>query len=128
MLTTVCLGTNDLARAGSFYDDVLATVGMTRLVTADTELGYGASNTDTPSVWIVRPINEQPATSGNGTQIAFQAPNPEAVDAFHAAVMKHGGSDEGAPGPRTYAPGYYGAYCRDLDGNKLHAFLIQDDA
>ena len=45
-----------------------------------------------------------------------------AVDAFHATALKLGSRDEGAPGPRPrYGPSYYGAYVRDLDGNKLQA-------
>ncbi|MEM9138967.1 MAG: VOC family protein [Pseudomonadota bacterium] len=123
MLTAVCLGSNDLDAATRFYDGVLATLGMVRTVTEAHERGYGAPGA-TPSLWVVTPYNEQPATFGNGTQIIFSAADPDAVAAFHAAALAAGGQDEGAPGPRDYAPGYYGAYCRDLDGNKLHVSVI----
>ena len=53
----------------------------------------------------------------------FYADDKQAVQAFHEAILANGGSDEGAPGPRDYAEGYYGAYGRDLDGNKLHVAI-----
>jgi len=60
--------------------------------------------------------------AGNGSHVAFLAPGRAAVREFHAAVLAHGGSDEGAPGPRPhYHRNYYGAYARDPDGNKLQA-------
>jgi predicted lactoylglutathione lyase len=68
-----------------------------------------------------RPYDQQPAGNGNGWMVAFAAPSRAAVDAAHSAAMAAGGRDEGAPGPRPhFAPDYYGAYVRDLDGNKLH--------
>jgi predicted lactoylglutathione lyase len=70
--------------------------------------------------WVVLPNDEKEATPGNGVTVAFDAPTHAAVDAFHAAAIAAGGSDEGPPGPREhYHADYYGAYVRDLDGNKL---------
>ena len=67
-------------------------------------------------------IRDRNATAGNGSTVAFDAPSRAAVDAFHAAALEGGGTDEGAPGLRLlYHPNYYGAYVRDLDGNKLCA-------
>ncbi|WP_206705547.1 VOC family protein [Marinomonas colpomeniae] len=66
-----------------------------------------------------KPFNKEPATVGNGVQISFQASSNEEVEAFYRAALALGGSDEGAPGYR-YRPHYFGAYCRDIDGNKLH--------
>jgi len=127
MLTGACVGTNDLTKAGAFNDPVLATIGMVRLVTVANELGYGPDG-GTPTFWVLTPYNEQPASFGNGTQIMFGAQGRDEVIAFHAAALSLGGIDEGAPGPRDYAPGYYGAYCRDLDGNKLHVSVVAADA
>lgn len=118
MLLGVCLGTNDLSRAAAFYDALLAPLGMVRTMEADDEVGYGPEG-GSSCFWILKPYDQQPATRGNGTQVTFQGADNAAVDAFHAAAVALGGSDEGAPGYR-YRPGYYGAYCRDLDGNKLH--------
>ena len=74
-----------------------------------------------PRFYVYSPFNGEPATAGNGAMVAFVAPSPDAVDAAHAAGLARGGSDEGPPGPRPhYGDGYYGAYLRDPDGNKVH--------
>ena len=124
MLSSVCVGSNDLEAAGRFYDEVLATLGMSRQVSIEHELGYADRNGEI-CFWVVSPYNEKPATYGNGTQVIFSAETKEAVTAFHSCILKMGGSDEGAPGPRDYSEGYFGAYGRDLDGNKLHASVIE---
>lgn len=122
MLSGVCVGSDDLCAAGTFYDKVLGTLGMSRLVTGQHELGYAGSDGHV-SVWVVTPFNNKPATYGNGTQLMFFAADQEAVKAFHAAALSEGGKDEGLPGPRDYREGYYGAYVRDRDGNKLHVAI-----
>jgi catechol 2,3-dioxygenase-like lactoylglutathione lyase family enzyme len=67
-------------------------------------------------------VNGKPASPGNGVHIAFQAPDRETVRRFHAAAVANGGSDDGAPGIREkYNANYYGAFVRDLDGNKIEA-------
>jgi catechol 2,3-dioxygenase-like lactoylglutathione lyase family enzyme len=71
---------------------------------------------------VLPPFDGRPAARGNGWHCAFLAPSRAAVDAFHAAALAAGGSDEGAPGPRPqYSDNYDGAYVRDTDGNKLQA-------
>ncbi|MFT6915799.1 MAG: hypothetical protein ACJAWL_002109 [Motiliproteus sp.] len=118
MLLGVCLGTNNLAHAAAFYDHLLNTLGMVRTMEADDEIGYGLPGG--PSCfWVIQPFDQQPATRGNGTQVTFKAVSNAAVEAFHQAALAFAGTDEGTPGYR-YRPGYFGAYCRDLDGNKLH--------
>ena len=124
MLAGVCVGTNDLDAASSFYDAVLATIGMERRMQNEHETGYGPPE-GSASFWVLTPYDQAPATFGNGTQVMFAAQSVKHVQQFHACAMSLGGQDEGAPGLRNYAPGYYGAYCRDLDGNKLHVFYIQ---
>lgn len=124
MLTGACIGTNDLKTAKVFYDTVLETIGMKCLFSLEHELGYGPEGGD-PNFYVVTPYNEEPASFGNGTQMIFKAPSEQAVRAFHAAVMKCGGLNEGLPGLRDYCDGYYGAYARDLDNNKIHAFFIK---
>ncbi len=123
MLSGVCFGCRDLTTAGKFYDAVLATLGMQRLFENALEIGYGQPN-QTLSFWVLLPYNKQAATHGNGTQVMFQATSTAAVDAFYKTALNLGGSDEGQPGPRDYKPGYYGAYVRDLDGNKCHVFYL----
>ena len=115
------LGTSDLTRAARFYDATLAPLGMIRRATEDTELGYGQPDDRRTRLWITLPFDGQAATHGNGTMPAFVAPTQQAVDAFHKAALAAGGTDEGAPGLRPYGPGFYAAYVRDPDGNKLSA-------
>ena len=115
------LGTNDLDRAARFYDATLAPLGMIRRATEATEVGYGLPDDRRTRLWITLPYDEKPATIGNGSMPALIAPSAAAVDAFHRAALAHGGSDEGAPGLRPHGPGFYAAYVRDPDGNKLCA-------
>lgn len=119
MLSGVCIGTNDLVAAGEFYDEVLATIGMKCAMFDANERGYAGAD-GRITLFVVVPFNEQQATFGNGTQVMFYAPDAEAVRVFHATALRCGGTNEGAPGPRHYHPDYYGAYVRDLDGNKLN--------
>ena len=130
MLTYVSLGTNDLARATAFYDATLATLGLQRCITGDPDwdricAGWGTyegGGAREFALWVGRPFDQQPATSGNGTMIALRAGSWKAVDDFHAAALAHGGTSEGAPGLRAhYSPDFYAAYVRDPDGNKLAA-------
>lgn len=124
----VTLGTGDIARAQRFYDATLAPLGLVRVADeADADGKTEASAWGLPGSrlgWFYahRPFDGRPPSWANGTQIDFRAPDRGAVEAFHAAGLAAGGLDEGAPGPRDYRPGYYGAYLRDPDGNKLHAF------
>jgi len=119
MLSGACIGSNNLSEAKKFYDNVLSTLGMACHVSLDHELGYGPIAGE-PNFWVVNPYNEKEATIGNGSQIMFDTDDQKTVHAFYDMAIKMGGVDEGAPGPRDYAPNYYGAYVRDLDGNKIH--------
>ena len=118
MLFGVCLGTNDLSRAAEFYDRLLSEVGMVRTMEVENEIGYGPEGGQS-CFWILKPFNQQPATRGNGTQATFKASSNDVVEKFHQIALELGGTDDGAPGYR-YRPHYFGAYCLDLDGNKLH--------
>ena len=115
MIGYVVLGTNDLARAASFYDELLADMGVTRMMEFG-ERGYAwAAAMDQPMLCIMEPHNGQPATVGNGVMAAIAADSRKQIEL--------GGSDEGAPGFRAEGgDGFYAAYFRDLDGNKLDVF------
>ena len=118
-ISHMSLGVDDLARAGAFYDAVLATVGVTRIMVVDGAIAYGRAF---PEFWINLPLDEKPTTVGNGTHVAFQARSTAEVHAFHAEALKQGASDDGGPGPRPqYGEPYYGAFVRDLDGHKIEA-------
>lgn len=122
----VSLGTNDMDKALAFYDPVLKTVGLTRVMEVlPYGVGYGAEP-DHPIFWIGKAHDDRPTSAGNGVHVGFFGGSKAEVDAFHAAALKHGGSDDGAPGPRPdYGPHYYGAFVRDPDGNKIEACLHQ---
>jgi catechol 2,3-dioxygenase-like lactoylglutathione lyase family enzyme len=123
MFSHVTVGTNNLDRAAAFYEAVLIPLGLERLPGKfrDGAMAWRQPG-GTSLLWIVRPYDKQPAARGNGWMVALEAPSRAAVDAAHAAALAGEGTDEGAPGhrPHSFAPDYYGAYVRDLDGNKLH--------
>jgi catechol 2,3-dioxygenase-like lactoylglutathione lyase family enzyme len=124
MFSHVTVGTSDVPRAARFYDEVLKPLGIVRRKILKIAASYapeGYDGTEDP-FWVLRPFNRSAPAPGNGPMVAFEAKSRAAVDAFHAAALAAGGTDEGAPGLRShYHPNYYGAYARDLDGNKLCA-------
>jgi catechol 2,3-dioxygenase-like lactoylglutathione lyase family enzyme len=124
MLHHVSVGSRDVPRAVKFYDQILKALGYKRLMEfLPHAVGYGSG--DHPEFWVQVPADGNTASVGNGVHISFAAPSKSAVNAFHAAALKAGGKDEGGPGPRPdYSPEYYGAFCRDLDGNKLEAVVV----
>lgn len=122
MFSHITLGTRDLARAKAFYDAILPLIGypMQHDESEHGTYGYGSAAMGTPSFWILLPFNREPATVGNGVTVAFAVERRALVDQFHAAALAAGGTCEGLPGLRPhYHADYYGAYVRDLDGNKL---------
>ena len=121
MIGYVTLGTNDLARAARFYDALLAELGGKRAMEMESFIAWAAAPGG-PMVSVIRPFDKKPATVGNGVMVALAANSKEQVDAIHRKALELGGTDEGAPGPR--GDGFYAGDCRDLDGNKLNAFVI----
>ena len=122
MIGYVTLGTNDLERAASFYDSLLAVMGGTRMMDEDTFVAW-ATDQDAASIAVTKPFDGETATVGNGVMVAIAADSVEMVGKLHAKAIELGGTDEGAPGPRGDA-GFYAGYFRDLDGNKLNAFCM----
>jgi catechol 2,3-dioxygenase-like lactoylglutathione lyase family enzyme len=121
MLLYVTVGTNNIERALEFYDPVLKTLGYERRVLKPDEIGYAAEGDSRCRFWVTYPYNKQEATIGNGSMVAFLAPNRPSVRFFHAAALLYGGEDEGKPGLRPYHQHFYASYVRDPDGNKLSA-------
>jgi predicted lactoylglutathione lyase len=123
MIGYLTLGTNDLQRAGEFYDELLAEMGAQRTMTDERMLGWG-----TPEARImfsvITPFDEQPASVGNGVMIALDARTPEMVERLYNKALELGASDEGHPHDRGSSMGFYGGYFRDLDGNKLVAYCL----
>jgi len=120
MYSHTTIGIDNFARAEPFYDAIMAALGHPEMMRESAGKGYG---TPTGSKFFIGPaFNGAPMSVGNGTHIAFIATDRATVDAFHAAALANGGSDEGAPGLRPhYHANYYGAYVRDPEGNKLQA-------
>jgi len=119
MIGYVCIGALDSAASGKFYDAVLGCVGYKRTSDDGGWIGWNADD-DTCGVYVCPPYDKKPARAGNGMMLAFRAKTQDAVRAAHAAALKNGGTDEGAPGPRPAdSKDYYGAYMRDPVGNKI---------
>jgi catechol 2,3-dioxygenase-like lactoylglutathione lyase family enzyme len=135
MFSHIIIGARDLAVMGLFYDAVLAPLGLVRGPDEDdggpAGILWHQPGREWPQFYVQLPFNGLPATWGNGSQVSFAAPSPAAVDAAWQAAMDHGGRDEGGPGLRAdYGPDYYGAYCRDPEGNKLcfvHLVSLQEN-
>ncbi|MFN3512192.1 MAG: VOC family protein [Phenylobacterium sp.] len=121
MIGYVTIGSNDLEKAKAFYDAVLAPLGAARGFDLGRMQLYNAGGG--PALAVCTPYDEQDAQPGNGTMVALQAPSHEVIGEVHAAALANGGTCEGPPGPRG-VPGFYGAYFRDLDGNKLCVFKM----
>ena len=121
MVGYVTLGTNDLPRAMRFYDSLLESLGAKRIMELETFILWGTSFNEA-CLAITKPFDGNSATVGNGVMVALQVQSKDAVDALHKKALELGAQDEGAPGPR--GDGFYAAYFRDLDGNKLNAFFL----
>ena len=119
MVGYVTLGTNDFQRAAKFYDELLAVLGGKRAMEMDRFIAWSSGSN---MMSIIKPFDGKAATVGTGVMVALAASSREQVDAVHAKALALGGKDEGAPGPR--GDGFYAAYFRDLDGNKLNAFFM----
>ena len=121
MIGYATLGANDFEKAKAFYDRVLGELGGKRTMTNDRMQGYGSAGGGA-MLAICKPYDGASATVGNGVMISLAAPSREAVDKTYATAMANGAKDEGAPGLRGDT--FYGAYFRDLDGNKLCVFKM----
>ncbi|MCK8456796.1 MULTISPECIES: VOC family protein [Sphingomonas] len=127
MIGYATLGTNDIDSALTFYDALFATVGGKRLMQMPDErkLTFYGAGARTPMLAIGKPYDGQAATAGNGTMVALSADTREQVDQVYAKAIELGGADEGGPGSRgPEQMGFYGAYFRDPDGNKLCVFKM----
>lgn len=120
MIGYITLGTNDLARAAAFYDELFAVVGGKRMMEEGDFIAW-ASETPGAAFAITKPFDGQAATVGNGVMAAIAVSSEDDVKRVYAKALELGGTDEGAPGARS--DDFYAAYFRDLDGNKLDVFV-----
>ena len=130
MIGYVTVGSDNMPRARDFYDQLLgSTIGAKRIMEFGDDLGgftMWGTGFDKPGLAVTNPFNQQPATAGNGNMSAIAMNSRAKVDEIHAKALELGGTCEGPPGVRgdEGPQAFYGAYFRDLDGNKLAAFCI----
>lgn len=121
MIGYVTLGTNDLAKAAEFYDALAAELGVPRMMEFDGFIAWGKPGGGA-GIGLTKPFDGNAATVGNGVMVALEAKDEAQVQRLYDIALAHGGTDEGAPGPR--GEGFYAGYFRDPDGNKLNAFIM----
>lgn len=119
MLHHISLPVADLIASKALYSAALGALGYRIVAEADGFVGFGwVDEEDKLAIKRASPA----VAAGRGFHLAFAAPSREAVDRFHASVIAHGATDNGAPGPRpAYGPTYYAAFVIDLDGHRLEA-------
>jgi catechol 2,3-dioxygenase-like lactoylglutathione lyase family enzyme len=120
MIDHISIAVRDLKNAEAFYVALLAPLGLTKLREwPDAAVGFGKKY---PEFWINKRSAMDRVASDSGVHICLRAPDAATVDAFHEAALKAGGASDGAPGPRPeYHGGYYAAFIRDPDGNRMEA-------
>ena len=122
MIGYVTLGTRDLERGAKFYDAIAKEMETPRMMEMETFIAWG--KWDGPAgIGLTQPFDGNVQSVGNGVMVALEAKDKEQVHKIYEIAMANGGSDEGAPGPRG-DDGFYAAYFRDPDGNKLNAFCM----
>jgi catechol 2,3-dioxygenase-like lactoylglutathione lyase family enzyme len=117
MLDHVGLDVTDYERSKAFYEKALAPLGLELMMEPVVGVG-GFGDGRMPFFW----IGQRDRGPQTGVHVAFTADDRETVDAFHAAALEAGGTDNGGPGVREiYHPQYYGAFVLDPDGNNVEA-------
>lgn len=119
MIDHISVAVRDLAAATLFYETVLGALGMRKLEARPATVGFGKTY---PEFWINLRGDMTPVAPTSGTHVCFRARTAELVDAFHAAALQAGGASDGSPGLRPqHGDGYYAAFIRDPDGNRIEA-------
>jgi catechol 2,3-dioxygenase-like lactoylglutathione lyase family enzyme len=119
MIDHVSVSVRDLAASARFYEAVLGALGFTALEKRPATVGFGKTYAE---FWINLRADAQPAPANGGAHVALRARSTELVDAFHAVAVANGGSSDGAPALRPqHGEGYYAAFIRDPDGNRVEA-------
>jgi catechol 2,3-dioxygenase-like lactoylglutathione lyase family enzyme len=122
MIDHVSITVTDLARAGRFYDAIMGALGHSRVGASDRWIGYGQRNGADDFSHSYISIFATASVAADRRHWAFKASSRARVDAFHAAALAAGGTDDGPPGLRPdYHANYYGAFVRDPDGNRIEA-------
>lgn len=121
MIGYTMVGTTDLKRAERFYDPLMALIGQERCYCDEQVVSWGRRDDDrAPRFFTGYPFDGNGASVGNGTMTAFLVESANVIDRMFEMAMERGGREEGKPGFRPqYGDGFYAAYVRDPDGNKL---------
>jgi len=126
MIDHVSINVRNLSASGAFYDVVLGTIGLARVVLKTDTIGFGKTYLE---FWLNARPGSAPAAADSGAHICLRARTPDAADAFHKAAIGAGGSDDGPPGMRPeYNERYYAAFIRDPDGNRIEVVTFLTDA
>ena len=124
MLSHVFVGVNDFERAFDFYTALMSELRLKLRFRDDAKpwAGWQSPDAPRPLFLVGAPFDGQESTNGNGHMVALMAADRATVDRAHAAALANGGSCEGPPGLRPN--GFYAAYFRDPDGNKMNSFCV----
>jgi predicted lactoylglutathione lyase len=122
MIGYVTLGTKDLKKAAAFYDKIAAEMGVGRFMETDRFIAWGSPD-GSAGLALTEPFNREPMSVGNGVMVALAAKDKDEVNRIYKLALSLGGTCEGPPGPRGEG-GFYAAYFRDPEGNKLNAFVM----
>ncbi|MCP3674501.1 MAG: VOC family protein [Gammaproteobacteria bacterium] len=123
MIGYITLGTNNLERAVNFFDQLLTVIDAKRFMEVEDHFVAWTNSPESPGISVTKPFDGETATVGNGSMVALMVENEEKVKELYAKAIELGGTDEGKPGVRG-DEGFYAAYFRDLDGNKLNVFCM----
>jgi len=119
MIDHVSIAVRDLDAAARFYEAVLARIGYAKLEVRSSTVAFGKRHGE---LWLNHRPEMFAIPEDGGAHVCLRAPTPAAVDAFHATALAAGGASDGAPGLRRHhGEGYYAAFIRDLDGNRIEA-------
>jgi catechol 2,3-dioxygenase-like lactoylglutathione lyase family enzyme len=120
MIDHVSIAVSDLGAATRFYEAVLGAIGYTAMDVRGSTVGFGRKYSE---FWLNARPDMDPLPEHPGAHVCLRVRSAELVDAFHAVALANGGRSDGAPGLRPHGGenGYYAAFIRDLDGNRIEA-------
>lgn len=126
MIDHASIGVRDLAAAAAFYEKVLATIGLRKLVVREDTVGFGKRY---PEFWLNARPAMNPVAEDCGGHLCLRARACDQVDAFHEAALESGATDGGAPGLRPeYSDAYYAAFISDVDGHRIEVVTFLSPA
>ena len=124
MIGYITVGTNDLDKSVAFYEALFEDLGAKRFMEDENFVAWATTANGTPGFSVTKPFDGNAASVGNGVMVALMAESKEQVAKLYSKALELGGTDEGEPGPRGEG-GFYAAYFRDLDGNKINFFCVE---